>query len=256
MEDFIYNGKSLNSLGFLIKGSPTYVYPERDIEFFEIMGGEGSELLDNKGFKNMVITYNINSFPYWVQDKTDDQLSKMLADWLYSEYNDYKILRDTLHPGRFCYAVPQKPNDVLNPFHGLLDTSVVFTARPYWYTDVGTQPVVVEPDEQVSSLEIKLHNPEKITAAPIIKVKAINSASGKTITVTAGKTVSVIDNNNVVIDCLNEIVYRGTDNANLSDKSSNDYFPYLTPGDNVISITAEDNIIDRVTVIPNWRRIS
>lgn len=254
MNDLIYNGKNLQSFGYTIKANPGMEIAERELEFSEISGGEGSELHDSGGYKNVDRVYEINSFPYWNKEKSTLQIAKELKEWLYSSYGDYKILRDSFNPGYFCYAIPKNPNPLLFKAKKLIDTSITFTRKPYWYSDAGQEAIVQEPN--LSTYSIRINNPETLCSLPYIKIELAAVATELTISSSPSapwEPFTLENVSEVEIDSNQENTYNG--NTDLNDHCTCDYYPYLNPGVNVLVFTATNALISRITIIPNWRRL-
>lgn len=250
INDFIYDGKSLKSFGFSIKERPSYLIAERDMEFSEILGGEGSEILDNGGFKNVEINYKINSNPYYNLQKSDDQIAREIVDWLYNYDGKYKILRDTYNPGYFCYAICKNPEVIINPMERLLDTTITFSRKPYWYSDKGKQKVIYSFLPTVLQTDISLLNPEIISSKPYIKVEIVGKGD---LRIRGGSSQLIISCEDYVeIDCANENIYKGDEDMN--SKTEGDYFPIFKSGLNNIRFDCSANI-SKITIIPNWRRL-
>lgn len=256
MNDLIYDGQSLNEYGFLIKKDPGHEIAERDMELIDIIGGEGSELNDSEGYKNVDRVYEINSFPYWNKHKSDIQIDKELTSWLYSKYTDYKILRDTYNPGYFCYAIPKAPNIIAFKAKRLLDTTLTFTRKPFWYSDKGQEKIIKEFNTPVASASIKLLNPESIESTPLIVVDFSSNSGTFTLSEDGANWSPIIVDLNVTeieIDAAAENIQGGE--IDLNDVSICDYFPKLLPGNNQLNFSAEDVSITKITIIPRWRRL-
>ncbi len=256
MNDLIYNGKSLNSYGFTIKKDPGKEIAERDIELIDIIGGEGSEINDSEGYRNVDRVYEINSFPYWNENKSDNQITKDLTSWLYSQYGDYKILRDTYNPGYFCYAIPKIPNLIAFNAKHLYDTTLTFTRKPFWYSDKGQEEIIKEFNDPVSSTTIELLNPESIESLPLIIVDFSSNTGTFTLTEDGTKwSPLVVDLNvsEIEIDSAEENISGGE--IDINDMSSCEYFPKLIPGHNLLNFSTENVLITKIRIIPRWRRL-
>ena len=256
MNDLIYDGQNLNSFGFMIKKDPGHEIAERDIELIDMIGGEGSELSDSEGYKNVERIYEINSNPYWNKHKSDSQMTKGLTSWLYSKYANYKILTDTYNPGYFCYAIPKAPSIIAFKAKRLLDTTLTFTRKPFWYSYEGQKEIVKEFNDPVSSASVELLNPESIKSRPLIKVEFSSNSGTFTLSKEGAKwspftvDLSVAE---IEIDSAEENVQGGE--IDLNDMTICEYFPDLLPGSNQLIFTAENVNITRITIIPRWRRL-
>ncbi|MBQ7505308.1 MAG: hypothetical protein IJT79_08345 [Ruminococcus sp.] len=252
MDDLFYNGKNLRSLGFMIKERPFYKSAERNQELSDVLGADGAALLDNGGFKNVELQYKVNSNPFWCNDKTDEQLFRQLTSWLYAEPGEYKILRDTYNPGYFTHAVPISPEQFNNPFKHVLDGTLTFSRKPFWYSDLGQKKLTYNFDTSTAVLEI--NNPEPYYAMPYIKV---TTGSAFSIT-TNGDTSKIFKVNGVVsfveIDCEEMNVYAGS--TDFNDSTEGDYLPILKPGRNTLLF---ESLLDMpftvIEIIPRWRRL-
>lgn len=249
MHDFIFNNKSLSSFGFLIKDRPEFEIPERDFELVDISGANGSAIQDNLRFKNVDRVYTINRNPYWLKEKSNQELISSLVDWLYNFDGQYKKLTDTYHKGYFCYAVCKSPTAISNFAGNLLETTVSFSRKPFWYSEEGQKVVNLTAGDKSATFEI--FNSERFSSLPYIKVNT-NGA----FTLTVNDIVIKANSCSGYLEFDSEIQNVFKDGADMNNVISVDYFPELKPGKNTIKVeTNSDNYITTVQVIPRWRRL-
>lgn len=251
IHDLIYNGKNLRSFGFAIKERPFYSIAERDFELTDIIGGNGAVITDNGGYKNVEFSYAINSIPYWCSEKTEQQLAQEIIDWLYNFDGDYRLLRDTYNNGYFCYAICKTPEKISSVIGKSLDTTVTFSRKPFWYSDLGQQQIISHPENGNKLITKEIFNPESYFSEPYIKVTANAAFSLKVNDITM-KVASC--NGYLEFDCEAKNVFK--DSIHKNDIVSGDYFPTFKPGLNTITVTSNsDSLITKLEIIPRWRRL-
>ena len=252
INDFSYNGINLRAFGFEIKNEPVYTVAERDKELIESAGADGAELLDNEGFKNVPVDYEVNSDPYLCSEKSNRNLANNLIDWLFSSDNEYRVLRDTYHPGMFTLATPINPQSIECIGKGAVDTTLHFSRKPYWYTDEGQEVHTYELND--TDVTITIFNPMLYNSKPYIKVTT-GSAFELTTNGEAVKKVTIAGVVSYVeIDSEEYNVHAGT--TDFNDYTTGNYLPIFKPGENTLRIKSlGDSPITKVEIIPRWRRL-
>lgn len=247
--DLIYNGKSLNSFGFFIKEKPNYTVAGRDFELTPIPGGSGSAITDNGSYNNVDINYTINSMPMLIKHKTGQELAYSLIDWLYNFDGEYRVLRDSYNKGYFCYAICKDPEGIVNSGGKLLDTTVTFSRKPYWYSDAGNHLIKYERND--ISIALSLFNPEKYFSQPYFKIKTNGSFTLQVndVYVRFSECTEFVE-----IDSEIQNIFRGPTDMNYS--ASAEYLPTFRPGINTIYINSTSgNDITSIEILPRWRRL-
>ncbi len=246
MKDLIYNGKSLNEMGFSIKTPPARTVAERDISFSSITGRSGDIIVDNKRYKNVDMPpYEINSIPYLVTAEDTESLARELIDWLAPNDDNYKILRDDYNPGYFCYAVCTSIGEISSKLNKHIDTSITFNRQPFWYSDLGQKKFTT------TKTEFELNNPEIYTAEPYIKINGSGTIalSVNGISYQARNVVDYIE-----YDTAQQSVFKDTQNC--SSLVNFDYLPIFKPGTNNILIHPKNGaVFSSIEIIPKWRRL-
>ena len=249
INDFTYNGKSLSFFGFVIKERPKYKTPERNFEMSDESLGNGSEIINYGGFKNVEFPYSVNSIPFLNRHMMEHQRVRALNDWLYAD-TEYHELRDTYNPDYFTQGIFINPAEINSLFDGALETTLTVSRRPYWYSDLGQ--IKIEKDNDTESITLKINNPEQYDSEPYIKITTNGS-----FTLTVNNIHPLVFSecrDYVEIDTEIYHVFKGA--VNKSTTYTGNYLPVLKKGENIISIVStSSNNITKVEVIPRWRRI-
>lgn len=247
MNNLSYNGQSLNEKGFAIKTYPKYKIAERDIDFESIIGLNGDVITDNMRFKNVEMTYEINSIPYLTPYKNPQDVIRDLANWLVSD-GKYKILRDDYNEGYFCKAVCTSIGEISNVLSKYMDTVLTFSREPFWYSDKGQEKIIYTDNS------FEIHNPELFTSEPLIRIYGKNALNlninGKDYNFNIPPGIPYID-----LDT--EIQSAFQNKNNLNNNVHFDYMPIFQPGVNTvtISLNGTSSSYEKTEIIPRWRRL-
>lgn len=254
MNDIIYNGKSLRELGFAIKHHPVHYVAERDVEFVSITGRSGDAIIDNARYKNVEMSYDINTVDFRYLQNTNVTQRKLI-DWLMSGDGTYKRFEDSTNPGYFCKALCTGIGDIRrNNLNGYLDTTISFNREPYWYSNLGQKSFEITPSKTAQ----EFNNPENYISRPYIKIYFAEGASvAFKLIINGDEYVFSAIGEYVEIDSEAYNVHRGTTNVNNSAQC--DYMPIFIPGVNTFAIEASQGSlqskITRIEITPNWRRL-
>ena len=250
MNNLSYNGQSLNEKGFAIKTYPKYKIAERDIEFEAIAGLSGDVITDNMRFKNVEMTYEINSIPYLTPYKNPQDVIRDLANWLISD-GKYKILRDDYNKGYFCKAVCTSIGEISNVLSQYIDTVLTFSRQPFWYSDEGQKVISLANDKGT----FELFNPEMFTSEPLIRIYGTSSLkliiNGSLYEITIPASLKYID-----LDTELQSAFSG--GLNCNKYVDFDYMPTFIPGKNIISIAigaSAEASFEKMEITPRWRRL-
>lgn len=252
MKDLIYNGQSLNSLGFAIKTRPIYTVASRSINFQSVLGRSGDVIVDNQRYENVEMSYQINSIPHRVVANSSQELVHALIDWLSPLDGEYKILRDDWNSGYFCKAICTNIGEIANNLFLGLDTTIKFNRTPFWYSDLGQKTVAFNSSGATRN-NFRIYNPEIYQSEPLIKIY------GK------GNIDLIINNDNIyyhlknvddyiVIDC--ETGNATKDGVMHNEVTGFDYPPVFYRGENVVSVLKTAGAtFSKAEITPNWRRL-
>lgn len=250
MNNLSFNGQSLNEKGFAIKTYPKYKIAERDIDFESIIGLSGDVITDNMRFKNVEMTYEINSIPYLTPYKNPQDVIRDLANWLVSD-GKYKILRDDYNEGYFCKAVCTSIGEISNVLSKYIDTVLTFSREPFWYSDKGQEKIIYTNEK--STFEI--FNPEIFKSEPLIRIYGTSSLK---LTINGSLYDITIPSGFEYIDLDTELQSAFSGSFNCNKYVDFDYMPTFIPGKNIIRIalgTSSEASFEKMEITPRWRRL-
>ena len=247
MKDLIYNGQSLNNLGFAIKTRPIYTVASRSISFQSVLGRSGDVIIDNQRYDNVEMSYSINSIPHLVTADSSLELAQALIDWLAPSDGEYKILRDDWHSGYFCEAICTNIGEISNNLFLGLDTTIKFNRKPFWYSEQGQQTKMID----IPKSTYFLHNPEIYATEPLIKVYG----SGNIDLVVNGTYYRLKNiDEYIVID--SETGNATKDGVMHNEVTSFNYPPVFLSGNNSLTvIPSAGATFVKAEIIPRWRRL-
>lgn len=247
MKDLIYNGRSLNELGFAIKTKPIYTVASRSINFHPILGRSGDVIVDDKRYNNVEMTYSINSIPHLVAAESNQELVHALIDWLAPTDGEYKELRDDWNQGYFCEAICTNIGEISSNLFLGLDTVIKFSRKPFWYSQQGQYMKTIEQNDKT----YHFHNPEIYDSEPLIKIYG----SGNIDILLNGRYFHLKNvDEYIVID--SETGNATKDDVMHNEVTSFDYPPVFKSGDNSVRFKAMAGAtFTKAEIIPRWRRL-
>jgi len=224
--------------GVWISGVGTFDSPERDVEYIQVPGRNGSLIVDNGRFNPVTITY-----PCFISKGFEHRFGAFKAALMAQA--GFQRLQDTYHPDHFRLASFRGP---LTPSTGIYNKSGSFDVSFYcqperWLQDGESGKIISTSGDYVL-------NPTLYPSKPRIVVEM--STGGDTGTITAGgETITITDSpsETLVIDCERQDVYFGSANLNPYITLTTGEFPQLQPGENVIAFTGD---VARVTIYGRW----
>lgn len=258
--NFIFNGKSLRDLGFYISPVPRYNIAPRAFDVENISGLDGSIIEDKGYYENVEESYEIVSVPCKVSATTTPELVNLFAAWLSPTVDSLKycILRDTYHPGYFTYAFCKKIDEITVNADRCISTTVTFSRKAFWYSDVGTKSISVTVDgiASGSAKSIAIHNPEKYVSLPKITIYGKGALTLQSDAIRS-LTLSARDLSPITLDSETQnATFSGSYMYNPNSYVSGTSFPRFTAGKNTLSIAAgEDGAFTKIEIIPRWRRL-
>jgi phage-related protein len=229
--------KGINSLDFslFVKSKGTYNAAERDFKFVSVPGRNGDLIQDNGRYKNVSIPYELALLKKDARPFAD--LVNSIKDWL-AIGGGYNVLWDSYDPRYFRYAAVEGGLDIAAEFEHYGEFSLSFNCKPYRYSFDG-QKVITAP-----KAGLQLHNPERLTAAPYIK---IFGSGNITLSVNAVTVTFTGVSGHVEID--SEIMNVYKDITPLNNIMTGDTFPTFAPGINDISFTGN---VTKAEIVPRW----
>ena len=225
MNFFTFDGKSSVDFGVYIGGQQTYGAPARSVTKTQVPGRNGDVIRDNGRWMNVTIAYNVV-----VMDQFEER-TRQLNAWL-ANTRGYKRLVDTYHPEYFRMAAFNNSIEYdTKSFNASGRTQIQFDCKPQKFLFSGEDPYVYTGSEGM------IFNPTEFDSKPLIKM--LCDTGGGSVTVN-GCNIVFSESGIVVIDSELQDCYNNDGTVNLNNKVTltNDKFPVLKPGKNVITISS------------------
>lgn len=227
MDVLTYNGKAFSEFNTFFDGSKAFGSPEKDYEYFEILGRNGSLSRYNNRLKDIYL-----EFPCFIRTGFIDNYRNLLS--FLNSAEGYCRLESSKEPNVFRLAVFEGAVEpTTTPFnHGGYFT-IRFRCKPQRFYKSGE--LWVTPGSQI-------FNPTGQTARPIIRIYGSGSfmIGNKTVTVNTAGT-SYID-----LDCETMDAYEGAYNRNGNIETDFEQVG-LKPGNNGITVNGVT-----LKIMPRW----
>ena len=218
-----WGGENSTNYGIVVGESPVFDKPKRKQTVYNVIGRNGSILMQQDAFEDVVRTYKV-----WIAEDSGndatltDRVSAITA-WLNSK-SGYQELEDSFEPDYFRLAYYSGGDSFSDNMMQYGESELNFTCRPERFLKTGKTAVTV------SNGSI-LTNPTKFASKPLIYIQG----SGTYSITLGGKTISATVADYIYIDCDTQNAYRlATENRN--DKITGS-FPTMPSGANTVSIT-------------------
>lgn len=201
MEIMTINGKPLSDFNTFFDTSQAFIMPERDVEFIEVAGRNGSLMLDNNRYKNVDIPFNC-----FIRENYIENYSALMN--YISAQKGYVRIETTAEPdvyrlGKLVQSVTPRTGSFLKYGHFTL----TFNCKPQKFLKEGEKIINLSQGD-------KIVNPTMQAAKPLLLVYG----TGK-ISFTDGLnsySVEIVEPDPIsaYIDCESENVYSGDININ------------------------------------------
>lgn len=256
MHDFSFDGVSLSSFAGRILQAPVHTVASRNITRVKIYGQSGDEIIDNGSYDNVDFTLKIGFLPHFTQ-YTTQELARAVIDWLALRQDGYYVYRDTLNTGYFTRACLTNFAEIKRELRTYLTATLKFTRVPFWYSDVGAQPV-----SQSAAGYVNLQNPEQYASEPIVQLEYTGTAGNNyNCTLYMRENISLLSggiNKLQVLDGVAKQHYK-IDNG-VKTYLSNLLPPMLEPNTYYgcyakLGVYSEKGRDLNLTITPNWRRL-
>ncbi len=228
----VWNGKSSDDFGIVIKDVPARNLPVRKMEAVSIPGRNGALLRVQDAFENFEQSYTIFAGE---EDGSALVAFREIADWLYAP-KGYCRLEDSFDPDAFRLASFAGPLDVEFNLTRVGESTIVFNCKPQRFLKLGEQTITLTASGAI-------WNPTRYDSRPLIRAYGTGSFTVNGCTVTVSYANGYTD-----IDCELQDAYRGVENCNGYISVANYEFPTLAPGNNAITITG----FTRLEIQPRW----
>lgn len=236
MNRFIFDGVPSDEFGVIVSGTELFTSPERDVEYLQIPGRNGSLVLDNGRWHDIEVVY-----PCLILDAFRDDFPAFRA-WLMNHKGRY-TLTDSYDPESFRMAHfvgGLQPETSIHMTAGRFD--VRFNCQPQKRLFSGLTPYTF-------AAAGVLENPTGYEALPLIEISISYGGSG-TLTV-GGQTVAINNatTTKLMIDSERQDAYAGGVTVNQLLTLTTGEFPALVAGRNNVSFTGN---ISKVKITPRW----
>lgn len=232
MDTLVYNGKAFAEFNTFFDGSKAFNTGEKDYEFYEILGRNGSLSSFNGRFKDVNLV-----FPCFIRHNFIQNYRSLEA--FLNSTEGYLRLETSKEPNHYRKALFQGVVDpTTTPFnHGGFFT-IEFKSHPQRWLKSGENWVSFDADGSI-------FNPTLQTARPIIRIYGTGSVmiGSQTITVTTAGT------NYIDLDCETMDAYEGAYNRNANIETGFEQIG-LHAGNNGITL---DGVT--IEIMPRWFEI-
>ena len=164
----IFGGVDSSEYGIYITGEAVYNAPERDVEFIEVPGRNGSIAMDNGRYRNITVTYPAGTF-----GKTPEQFREALSDFRNAilSQKGYQKLEDTYHPEEYRMAVYASGLEVSAVNYGRAgEFELAFECKPQRWLSDGALPIPVDSGDI-------LENPCVFDSQPLLEIEGYGTVS-------------------------------------------------------------------------------
>ena len=246
----IYQGKSSADLGIMVQFPADPIYAVPDINATHIPGRSGDFLEDDNSYQNVTKTFNI--IVNRPLDITQFDWEREFIDWLASPRiqgkRQYEYLQFDIDP-QYAYKAIVTTSPTINwdqQTPNLGTGQITFYCEPFEYRVNGISYIDLPENGTV-------YNRESMIAVPNWHF------------LTKGSFVLTVNELSYQFDNLNGEFWLNGDTGDTTDEkgalfNNQTHFPNLLPpellpGENNISLTAENGIITKVEYMPRWRRL-
>lgn len=232
MDKLKFANKSLDEFQTFFDGSLTFVKPNKDVEFFSVVGRDGDLSISNNRFNNIEIT-----IPCFIKQNFKKNYGALI-DFL-SSTEGYQRLETTEEPDTFRMAQfvnSVEPQTGARIHYGSFE--LIFNCKPQIFLKEGEEGIVIE-DGTI------LKNPTYKKAKPLIVVEGTGS-----IAINENAISLTANTGTTYIDCEIFDAYEGNINRNGNLIIINE-FPYFKSGENEISFSG----FSKVVIYPRWWRL-
>lgn len=232
MDILVYNGKAFSDFNVFFDGSKAFGTPQKDYEFFEIVGRNGSLSKSNNRFADIELP-----FPCFIRRNFLENY-RALTEFL-NKTDGYQRLETSKEPNYFRKAIFEgNITPSTTAFNHGGNFTIVFRCNPQRWLKSGENWVSFTSDGV-------LNNPTNQIARPILRIYGAGTLMIGSQTI----TVSTAGTNYIDLDCETMDAYEGATNRNSNITTGFQQIG-LNPGDNGIALT--DVTVD---IMPRWFNI-
>lgn len=164
----IFGGVDSSDYGIYITGEGVYNAPEREVEFIDIPGRNGSLAMDKGRYNNITVTYPAGTF-----GKNQEDFREALSAFRNAilSQKGYQRLEDTYHPEEYrmgVYAAGLEVSPASRGKAGQFDLS--FVCKPQRFLSIGDYPIPVDSGDV-------LQNPTVFDSSPLLEVEGYGNVN-------------------------------------------------------------------------------
>lgn len=214
----------------------------RDLNFIHVPGRDSDIVIDNGGYKNLPIEYEVTLLSTQFSEITkNENFFHSLEDMkrLLIEDGNYYNLYDSYTPNYYKKACLNGGLSIEQPHWSVGKFTLKFSCKPFKYRFDGDDVQII------TTKGTRLYNSEPYESLPYFKIYG----NGDLALIING-SIYELKNVSGYVECDSEAmnVYKRTVNKNSDFSSSK--FPKLSVGSNTIDW---DGDVSRIDVIPRWR---
>lgn len=164
----IFGGVDSSEYGIYITGEAVYNAPERDVEFIEVPGRNGSIAMDKGRYNNISVTYPAGTF-----GKTQEEFRESLGEFRNAILSQvgYQRLEDSYHPEEYRLGVYASGLEVSAVGQGQAgEFELTFECKPQRFLTIGDYPIPVSDGDT-------LQNPTVFDSSPLLEVEGYGTVS-------------------------------------------------------------------------------
>lgn len=164
----IFGGVDSSEYGIYITGEAVYNAPERDVEFIEVPGRNGSIAMDKGRYNNISVTYPAGTF-----GKTQEEFRESLGEFRNAILSQvgYQRLEDSYHPEEYRLGVYASGLEVSAVGQGQAgEFELTFECKPQRFLTIGDYPIPVSDGDA-------LQNPTVFDSSPLLEVEGYGTVS-------------------------------------------------------------------------------
>ena len=230
MNDYlVFDGINSKDYQIYVADKNQFDSPARDITSVDVPGMNGSLTIDNGRYFNQPLTYLV-----YIRQNMLENIKAFRG--LLQRSSGYKILKDSFNLDEYYLARLTNGITIEQSDRYRAAFKITFDRKPQRYLVSGSEAVEVTTGSS-------LRNPTEYTAKPLIRAYGTGTmvVNGVSVTITSANVYT--DINCEIMDA-----YKGSTNCNGNITLTNGVFPYLSPGNNIITFTG----LTKLEITPNW----
>lgn len=228
MNSLKINGTALT--GVYVDASLSYNKPVKDVETFRVPGRNGSLIIDNDTWANVVITYPCYSKTVAAMESIVNELGSLRG------YQKIECSNDSTHFRMGVPVIPQAP--VIKIVNTMAYFDLAFDCKPQRFLNSGETVTTKTASGTIS-------NPTKFASRPLLRITGTGTFTINGVGITVGNHgQSYVDVDCEMMDC-----FYGSTNLNAYVSFSGNEFPVLSPGSNSFTFGTG---ITQVKITPRW----